>query len=79
MMPTFNPDDRVLVSSIPYYFLPPKIGDIVIFKYDDKFMVKKIMQIEKDRYFVQGENKSDSLDTGAIRRSDILGKVIRKI
>lgn len=79
MMPTLKPNDKVLVSSIPYYISPPKVGDIVVFKYGKKFLIKKIAKIEKERYLVEGENKDDSLKIGKIERSDIVGKVIRKI
>lgn len=78
-MPILNPNDRVLVSSIPYYISPPKVGDIVVFKYGGKFMIKKIVKIKSGRYLVTGENKNDSLKIPKIERKDIVGKVIRKI
>ena len=79
MMPTLNPNEKVLVSSIPYLFGSPKKGDIVIFKYEKKFLIKKISKVDSGRYLVEGENKNDSLKIGEIERSDIVGKVIRKI
>ena len=79
MMPTLNPNEKVLVSSIPYLFGSPKKGDIIIFKYEKKFLIKKISKVEGGRYLVEGENKNDSLKIGEIERSDIVGKVIRKI
>lgn len=78
-MPTLNPNDKVLVSSIPYYISPPKVGDIVVIKFEKKFLIKKISKIKNGRYLVEGENKNDSLKIGKIERSDIVGKVIRKI
>jgi signal peptidase I len=32
MVPTLKPDDRVLVTRIPYYFHDPERGDIVVFE-----------------------------------------------
>lgn len=78
-MPIFNPDDKVIVSSIPYVFSRPKRGDIVVFKYHNKFMVKKISKEIDERFYIEGENKNDSLNVGRISRKDILGKVITKI
>ncbi len=73
----------VFVSSIPYLFSKPKVGDIVAFKIDNKVLIKRIMKINPspssgEKYFVKGDNKSDSLDSksiGLINKKDILGKV----
>lgn len=78
-MPTLNPNEKVLVSSIPYLFGSPRKGDIVIFKYSGKFMIKKITKIEKDGYLVEGENKNDSLEIPKMNKQAIVGKVIMKI
>lgn len=76
MMPTLKLGDRVVASSIPYLFSKPKIGDIVLFKYRDKIMVKRIKKLENRKIIVAGDNSSDSLKTEPIERSQILGKVI---
>lgn len=79
MMPTLKPGTRVVVSSIPYLFSKPKIGDIVLFKYRDKIMVKRIKKFENRKIIVAGDNSSDSLKTEPIERRDILGKVLLTI
>jgi len=79
MMPTLSPGEKVLVSTLPYLFSSPKVGDIVVFKYKSKFMIKRITKIGKDLYEVSGENKNDSLKIPGLKRNDILGKVIRRI
>lgn len=79
MMPTLSPDEKVVISSIPYLFFQPKIGDLVVFKYKSKFMIKKITKIENGLFEVFGENKNDSLIVSKLQREEILGKVIWKI
>lgn len=76
MLPRLNPNDRVIISSIPYFFSKPKIGDIILFEYNKKTMIKKISKISGDRVQVRGENKSDSLKLNNIEMNQILGKVI---
>lgn len=75
-MPTLKPGDRVVASSIPYLFSEPKIGDIVLFKYRDKIMVKRIVKIEKGKYYLSGDNKADNLKIKPIDKNKILGKII---
>lgn len=79
MMPSFKPNDKVLASSIPYLFNSPKKGDIIVFKYKGKFLMKKISKVDGEGFMVEGENKSDSLNIGKIRREEILGKLIKKV
>lgn len=76
MLPTFAPGDRVIVSSIPYSFSKPEIGDIVLFKYSDKLMVKRITKISNGKYYLLGDNRLDSLKVKPIERNQILGKII---
>lgn len=76
MLPTLNPGDRIVASSIPYFFSKPKIGDIVLFKYRDKIMIKRIKKFDNKKIFVKGDNSRDSLKIEPIGRNQILGKVI---
>ncbi len=81
MQPTIFSNQTVLVSSIPYLFASPKIGDIIAFtdKMNKKVLIKRITKITTDGYFLSGDNISDSIDSrrlGAIKRKAILGKVI---
>lgn len=65
-----------LGSSIPYYFTHPNIGDKIVFKDDDKMIIKKIVKIESGKYFIEGINLLDSKKFSPISRKEILGKVI---
>ena len=76
MMPYLKPYDRVIVSSIPYYFSKPKIGDIIVFKYNSKTMIKRIKKLENGKITVAGDNISDSLKIELVEVRDILGKVL---
>lgn len=82
MQPTFSQNDQLLVSGISYWFLKPKIGDIIVFNMSKKFHIKRIIDVKNNTFFVAGDNPKDSLDSrqfGWIERSAILGKVIKKI
>jgi len=84
MEPSFKNGSFALVSSIPYLFIKPKVGDIIAFKKEDKIFIKRIAKINPPagggkKYFVKGDNNKDSLETGWINKKEILGKVIAKI
>lgn len=79
MMPLFTPNDKVLASSLPYIFSHPKKGDVVVFSYNKKILIKEIVKEKEGNFIVKGKNKKDSLKIGEISRKQILGKVIMKI
>lgn len=76
MEPTLKEGQEILVSSLPYLFTGPKVGQIIAFKQGDKFIVKRIKKVIGDRLWVLGDNKNDSTDFGWIERKRIIGKVI---
>jgi len=79
MEPTIKNGETVLASSIPFLFSNPKVGDVVVFKKNEKVFIKRITKIDGEKYFVGGDNKKDSLDSrkiGLVERSGIAGKVI---
>ena len=47
MLPTLRPGRLVVVSSIPYFFLQPKPGDIVLFKQELKTLnsIKQLLML----------------------------------
>lgn len=80
MEPTIKNGHRVLVSDLPYVISNPRIGDVVLFRTAGKNFVKRIKKIEKEKYYLIGDNKRDSLDSrkiGWINRKQILGKVLK--
>lgn len=79
MNPQFFQGSEILVSSIPYFFSSPKVNDIVAFRYVNKVLVKRIKKLKSGHFLVQGDNLSDSLKVGWIKKDDIIGKVIYKL
>lgn len=84
MLPTLSPGQLVLVSSLPYLFSNPRIGDIVVFTHpkENILYIKRLKKIIDEKYFVVGDNHVDSHDSrefGFIERKDIVGKVIKKL
>ena len=91
MEPNLLNNQTVLVSSTPFIFSKPKVGDVVVFKYQNKIYIKRISKIKggstssrfrgASKYFLEGDNKKDSLDSrkiGWISRKQILGKIVFK-
>ncbi len=81
MEPAVKYGDFVLVSSIPYCFFSPKERDIIAFNYKGKVLIKRIARIQNEEFYLEGDNRNDSLDSrsfGKVKKSDILGKVIYK-
>lgn len=80
MEPQIKNKSTVLVSGIEYLFNNPQINDIIAFKnLNGETLIKKITRKEKENYFVEGNNKKDSLDSnkfGMISKEQILGKII---
>lgn len=79
MLPTFAPNDRIIATSLVYKIIHPKVNDIIIFKNEKKLIIKRIAKINNKQFYVDGDNKKDTLSVGWIKRQDIIGKVILKI
>ena len=82
MYPTIKNGNKTVVSFIPYLFINPKIGDIVIAKHPHKNIkiIKRITKIQNMKYFIEGDNNesSDSKEFNAIPKNLILAKLILK-
>ena len=75
MEPYLKEGDQVLA----FKFSEIKKGDIVVFRYESKTLIKRVKDIKKEKYFFEGDNKRDSLKIGEISKGDIIGKVIFKL
>jgi len=55
MMPTIMPGDRVIALKFWYYFVPPKRGDIVVFKSPEepKILVKRLIGLPGDTVLIR--------------------------
>lgn len=81
MLPTLKPGQIILVNRLSYLVKKPKIKDIVVFRKnnDNHYLVKRIIDIKDEKYFMSGDNKkdsSDSRDFGWMDRQSIIGKVL---
>jgi nickel-type superoxide dismutase maturation protease len=81
MTPVLKNGDFVLVNRLAYFFKKPKKGDVIAVydPRDKKVLIKRIINIQNKKYFIQGDNKKASTDSrkfGMIEKKSILGKVI---
>lgn len=78
MIPTLAPGERLLVS----HDGPIVLGDIVVFQNEPQFDVKRVLRIEADGIFVQGDNdlvSTDSRTYGLIPFDNVLGTVTYRL
>ncbi len=74
MIPTLAPGERLLVRNDG----PIALGDIVVFERESQFDVKRVLHIEAEGIFVQGDNdlvSTDSRTYGLIPLDDVVGTV----
>ncbi len=79
MLPALKPGEGVLCFNWAYIFKKPKIGDIVVVKMDDKYLVKRIRKLDGSRIFVVGDNSKMSTDSrqfGWVSKLQIAGKIV---
>ena len=48
MMPAIDPGDHLIVSRLPYYYRDPVRGEVVVFKYNNDFLIKRIIGVPGD-------------------------------
>lgn len=80
MVPQVKDKDMVIGIT----FLPVRVRDVVIAydPRDGRLLLKRIIKIEKNTYFLQGDNEKHSRDSrvfGSISRDQIVSKVIAKL
>ena len=78
MEPAMKDGSFFIASSLPFLIGKPKKEDIIVFEVQGETIVKKIIKIENDKYYIEGENKADSLGFLPITKNEILGKLIFK-
>lgn len=78
MIPTLAPGERLLVRNDG----PIVLGDIVVFERESQFDVKRVLHIEAEGIFVQGDNdlvSTDSRTYGLIPFDDVVGTVMFRL
>lgn len=81
MEPVLKEGEMVWVSNWAYLFNQPKAGDVIVFSYQNKHLLKRLTKLQGNSAWVAGDNVRDSLNlenSGEIKRSDIIGKVVFK-
>lgn len=79
MLPTLRPGQELLVFNWAYLFFQPRVGEMVVIEYNGRKIIKRIQRVHDHKYFVMGDNKTESTDSrnfGPIDESEIVGKVI---
>ena len=84
MSPYLNEGDFVFVSGIYFWLNRLKKGDIIILfdPRDNRKLIKRIDHINKNEYYVLGDNRSESRDSrnfGYIEKDYIIAKMIFRI
>ena len=80
LAPEYQNGDFVLVSKIPFLFIPPSPGDIIAFRQPGYgLLIKRIQNLNPDGGLNVIGNQPESVDSrifGPVRREDMVGKVI---
>jgi nickel-type superoxide dismutase maturation protease len=84
MLPFLDSGQILLVDRFAYRHFPPQVGDIVVAihpRLPDLKIVKRIVSIDGEKYFLQGDNLEESSDSrtfGMVEKQLIWGKVTSK-
>lgn len=79
MEPNLKNGQKVWVNNWTFLFRDPGVGEIVIFEFQGKPLLKRIKEVKENKIFLIGDNPNDSFDSrkfGFINKKAILGKVI---
>ena len=74
MEPNFHDGQWLVINKIT----KPRIGDVVVFKYGDMDLLKRVIHPEGDGWWVEGDNKEQSTDSrsfGPVPKSAVIGKL----
>jgi len=79
LTPEYQNGDFVMISKIPFLFIPPSPGDIIAFHQSGYgLLIKRIQQITPEGEVSVIGSHPDSVDSrvfGPIKKENILGKV----
>lgn len=67
MMPTISPGNHLIVNRFPYYYRDPVRGEVIVFLFNDDYLIKRvigepgdIIDIIGDKVYVNGEQLDES-------------------
>lgn len=79
MYPTLRKGQDILSFNWAYLGKKPKIGEVIVIKYQGIEIVKRVKEVKEEKVFVVGDNQDKSTDSrhfGSISKDQIIGKVI---
>ena len=74
MEPLYVEGDHVLV----FNWVQPKIGDVVIVKNNNVYLIKRVIKTSRLRFLVCGDNRLLSSRAINVVKNDLIGKVVLK-
>ncbi len=75
MQPTLIDKQVVWVNQWVYLVSKPKVGEIVVFDYFGKSLVKRVSKVFDNKIELKGDNPDDSLKIPPVRIAVIKGRV----
>ena len=84
MLPLLQPGDEILFAPHAYKKSKPQLEDVIVASHplqNNLTIVKRVINIEGDRYFIVGDNLQSSTDSrqwGKIGLANIIGRVTSK-
>lgn len=75
MLPEYKSGQVVLTFN---WFYKPKVGDVVVAKWENKLIIKRVISINNSLITLNGDHKdsTSSKKLGKFQTRDIIGKVI---
>jgi len=74
MEPYFHEGDHVLT----FNWKKPTVGDVIVFRHDGLYLVKRIKKVSAGKYYVEGDNRALSSKGMWMNKGEVTGKVILK-
>ena len=75
MEPTLKNGQVVVADYLSFRFRPPQVGDIILFDFGSKKLIKRITQIQERGYLVAGDNRADSLKIDLVAKDKVIAKI----
>lgn len=75
MLPSLKSGDKVVTFNWFYF---PKVGDVVVAKWRQKLIIKRIVELKNDSIILKGDytDSTSSEKLGQFRKDQIIGQVI---
>ena len=78
MYPQIQSGDLIVIMKKTDPAFSVAIGDIIVFKYDEKIVAHRVFFIGQESFYVKGDNNPDA-DAIIVNDSTLIGKVIQTV